>query len=181
MATDEGLAHQAARLLGATAPAAANPTGTAAATLLAGQVADALGVARPAGERTLNEQDNLPLRLLLEERRLLGTDANVGAIDDALRRGTLIIAARGAPGPRGAAAGGFSVLLAAGIDAPLCVFTHDAALRRHAHDQPLTTWVTESLRVWQFALHVLRREVVLDPGSPTELHLGLSRLKRLLA
>lgn len=181
MDSNRGLAGHAARLLGAGAPTLDAAPGGKAVELLAGQVADALGVARPAGERTLSAQDNLPLRLLLEERRLLGTDAQVGAIDEALRRGTLILAARGGPGRIAAAAGGFSVMLAAGATAPLCVFTHDAALRHHAGEQPVTAWVTESLRIWQFALLVLRREVVIDPGSPTELHLGLSRLQRLLA
>lgn len=182
MDSTNGLAGLAARLLGAGMGAAdgAMPRG-ATGTVLAEQVAAALGVARPAGERTLMAQDNVPLRLLLEERRALGVEASPDALDAALRRGGLILAARGAAGPGGMPARGVSVLLGPGEGAPVCAFTHEAALRRFAGGSPVTAWVTECLRVWQFAVHVLHREVVVDPGESSELHVGESRLRRLLA
>lgn len=174
------LAAQAARLLGA--GTREDPARRSEPPLmLASQVAAALGVPRAAGERTLTAQDNIPLRLLLEERRHLGVDASPEAIDAALRRGSLILAARGAAAPGGAPQRGVSVLLGPGDDAPVCAFTHDAALRRFAGGAPVTAWVTESVRVWQLAAQVLRREVVVDPGEPSELLVGASRLRRLLA
>lgn len=180
MESSNGLAGHAARLLGA-GPADAPARRNDALVVLADQVAVALGVARQAGERTLFAQDNLPLRLLLEERRQLGVEASPDAIDAALRRGTLILAARGAAGAGGVPARGLSVLLGPGEGAPVCAFTHETTLRRFAGNAPVTAWVTECRKVWQFAMHVVRREVLLDPGEPSELLLGESRLKRLLA
>ncbi len=182
MDSTNGLAGLAARLLGAASGGAGETAGRGdAVAVLADQVAVALGVARPAGERTLMAQDNVPLRLLLEERRALGVEASPDALDAALRRGGLILAARGAAGPGGLPARGVSVLLGPGDGAPVCAFTHEAALRRFAGGSPVTAWVTECLRVWQFAVHVLHREVVVDPGESSELHVGESRLRRLLA
>jgi hypothetical protein len=180
MQSSRDLAGHAARLLGTGATAAAAPRAEGLA-LLAGQVADALGVARPAGQRTLHAQDNVPLRLLLEERRLLGSEGDPAALDAALRAGSLILAAHGTAGVARPAARGVSVLLSNDGAGAVCVFTHDAALRRFAAGAPVTAWVTESAKVWLFALQVLRREVLLDPGEPSELRLGESRLRRLLA
>jgi hypothetical protein len=184
MESNQRLASHAARLLGALAapdPAVATgSTGNTALEVLASQVADALGVTRPAGDPTLSQQDNMPLRLLLEERRLLGTESKVDAIDAALRSGTLILAAHSVRGGGRGPARGVSMVLAPGGDAPLCAFTHEAALRAFNGATPVTAWVTESLRVWQFAVHVARRPVVIDPGSTAELHLDAARLQRLL-
>jgi hypothetical protein len=180
MESSNGLAGHAARLLGA-GPADAPARRNDALVVLADQVAVALGVARQAGERTLFAQDNLPLRLLLEERRQLGVEAAPDAVDAALRRGSLILAARGAAGPGGIPARGLSVLLGPGDGSPVCAFTHEATLRRFAGSAPITAWVTECSRVWQFAVHIARREVVVDPGAASELHVGNSRLQRLLA
>lgn len=177
-----GLAGLAAQLLGA---AGGRPGDTAgrgdAGAVLAAQVAVALGVARPAGERTLMAQDNLALRLVLEERRALGVEASPNALDAALRCGDLILAARGAAGPGAAPVRGLSVLLGPGDGAPVCAFTHEAALRRFAGGAPVTAWVTACRRVWEFALHVMDREVVVDPGESSELHVPSARLRRLVA
>ncbi|MFN7552446.1 MAG: hypothetical protein ACK59M_11055 [Pseudomonadota bacterium] len=181
-----GLAGLAAQLLGT---AGGRPGDTAgrgdAGAVLAAQVAVALGVARPAGERTLMAQDNLALRLLLEERRALGVEASPNALDAALRCGDLILAARGAArgaaGPGAAPVRGLSVLLGPGDGAPVCAFTHEAALRRFAGGAPVTAWVTACRRVWEFALHVMDREVVVDPGESSELHVPSARLRRLVA
>jgi hypothetical protein len=179
MDSSNGLAGHAARLLGAAAETPARRD--QGVVLLADQVAVALGVTRQAGDRTLFEQDNLPLRLLLEERRQLGVEAAPEAVDAALCRGSLILAARGNPGPGGVPVRGLSVLLGPGEGAPICAFTHEAALRRFAAGAPVTAWVTDSRRVWEFALRVVRREVVVDPGESSELQVGTSRLRRLLA
>jgi hypothetical protein len=176
----DALAAHAARLLGA-GPTDPPAWPDDANVVLADQVAVALGVAREAGERTLHAQDNLPLRLLLEERSQLGMEAAPDAVDAALRRGSLILAARGAAGSGGIPARGLCVLLGPGDGAPVCAFTHEAALRRFAGSAPITAWVTECHRVWQFAVHVARREVVVDPGEASELLVGASRLQRLLA
>lgn len=184
MDSNQRLASHAARLLGALAApdsaAEAEAACSDAVDLLAGQVADALGVTRPAGDPTLRRQDNTPLRLLLEERRLLGTESDADAIDAALRGGTLILAAHGVRGAGRGPARGVSMVLAQGGDSPLCAFTHEAALRGFTGTTPVTAWVTDSARVWQFAVHVARRPVVIDPGCTTELHLDAGRLRRLL-
>lgn len=173
------IASHAARLLGALATTA--PVEPASATLLATQVADALGVTRPAGESTLHSADNVPLRILLEERRLLGTEASADAIDRALREGSLIIAARGMSGtPVAGRPDCLAMLLDSRVEgAPLCVFTHDLALRRYAGAAPVSAWVTAAAQVWQFAVHVLRRPAIIDPGSNTELPIDGARLRRL--
>jgi hypothetical protein len=63
----------------------------------------------------------------------------------------------------------------------LCVFTHDLALRQFAGSVPVTAWVTPAIKVWQFALHVLRKPAVVDPGSSAELLIDEMRIRRLAA